>query len=95
MIDMRTLYWGRSWYVRQSPDGLMRGLTHCTPKPEIGDEVIWATSYGEAIGEFTEVKWLRDPDDMYEVTVAIKRRLDREGEAISPEEYAARSRSGT
>jgi hypothetical protein len=69
----------------------MRGLSHCTPAPKIGDEVIWSTNYGSAVGEFTEVRWLGDPDDMYEVTVTIRRRLDQDGKEITPEEYADRS----
>lgn len=77
-IDFRTPTWGHAFHLDLTPNqpGYLSGLVHCTPGPEVGDRVMWATAYGYAVGEVTERGYVRDPPDMHRITV---RTVERHG----------------
>lgn len=80
MIDMRqgARYFGHD-YVMTSDDtqpGLLRGHLWVTPGAKVGDDLRWTAKGADGqgydrIGRIVWVRWMRNPDDMYEVFVRV------------------------
>lgn len=65
VIDFRTTGWGHNLDLvpLDTPDDF-KGAVWSTPRPSVGDKLVWRTAYGHLVAEVTEVDYCRDPSDM-------------------------------
>jgi hypothetical protein len=73
-VDYTRKYWGHDLSIKQGQDGLLRGFCWSSPGVRVGDQLIWRTAYGTAVGEIIECRWSIDPDDMFQITVKVRDR---------------------
>jgi hypothetical protein len=74
--DFTRTNWGHDLNLNISKDRKLRGFVWLTPSPKVGDELIWRTGYGKAVGVIRETRWTMNVDDMYEVTVEVTKRIE-------------------
>lgn len=75
VIDFRVTRWGHNHYFKAREDGTYYGASLSTPRPKVGDTVLWKTNYGHVEAEVLEVEYLRDPLDMAFVTSRVVKRI--------------------
>lgn len=79
--DFRHQTWGHAFHCRLQEDGTLAGFVHTggsfsrTKGVSLGDEMLWATPYGHAIGLVTAVRHCGDPDDMWDVKLTVVDRV--------------------
>jgi hypothetical protein len=85
-LDFNKCYWGHNHTLKsvdpQNKPGVLSGFIWHTPKPKLGDLVIWPTAYGYAKAIITECEWTINVDDMYKVTVKVAERIDPQGNVL-------------
>lgn len=77
--------WGHAQYMKRHPDDptRYRGLVISTPIVREGDFIEWETEYGRVRLLVERTRFVRDPDDMTDVTSAvIVTRLGKSGEVL-------------
>lgn len=81
--DFRVTTWGHNISLARFKGGTLTAFTWSTPVVKMGDELIWKTNYGYAVGQVIECKNYLDPMDMSRVIVKIiERHLSDEVEAM-------------
>lgn len=71
-IDYRKTYWGHNLSLRpEKKTGRYRGSCWTTPRPRIGDTLLWKSAVGTVEAIVTDVEYCRDPDDMAFIRVRV------------------------
>lgn len=75
VIDFRSTRWGHNIFLRKLQGNRFSGLVICTPGPQVGDVMLWATQYGHAEATVEKAKSKGDPMDMYDVEAVVTKRI--------------------
>lgn len=86
MKDFKHKTWGHNIEVKTSGENEMSGFVWTTPSPRVGEEAMWCTEYGYAVGVFETAVWTHNVDDMYKVKIRIVERQDHFGNILWQED---------
>ena len=64
-LDFRTTGWGHNFSLRQMRRKTrFTGPVWSTPRPRVGDKILWRTAFGHVVAVVKKVDYCRDPQDM-------------------------------
>jgi hypothetical protein len=82
LLDYRRIGGGHNLSIKTVAPGVLTGFCWHTPRPEVGDEIIWETQHGFCKGVLEECKWTVNVDDMYKIKVRVTERIPHEGVTV-------------
>lgn len=74
-LDFRATYWGHNISLKQSGMRKFTGAVWSTPRPRVGDKMLWRTGFGHVVAVVKKVDYCQDPNDMCFITCKVVERI--------------------
>lgn len=82
-IDFRKTFWGHNLsLIDNDDDGRLKFFTWSTPRPSVGDEVMWSTAHGYCVATVTGSESMRNVSDMAKISVEVTERFWKDGSKV-------------